>query len=56
MMDGLYAHAYEFYKLGTIWMKLRHSFVSEAFMILANPITITGLAAVCQLKTISESM
>lgn len=33
MMDGLYAHAYEFYNRGRL-MKLRHSFVSYAFMIL----------------------
>ncbi len=35
MMDGLYAHAYEFYNQDD-WMKLRHSFVSYAFMILQS--------------------
>lgn len=38
MMDGLYAHAYEFYNQDD-WMKLRHSFVSYAFMIFTTPIT-----------------
>lgn len=36
MMDGLYAHAYEFYNRGRDWMKLRRSFVSYAFMILQS--------------------
>lgn len=38
MMDGLYAHAYEFITRDD-WMKLRRSFVSYAFMIFTIPIT-----------------
>ncbi len=55
MMDGLYAHAYEFINcVDDFRMKLRHSF---RFLHLRfyNPDYTIGLATVCQLKNNFES-